>query len=58
MVPARMTDTDAAFNLGLAVAALQTMPPGVWIAMSGRIFAGRRGPQGHHHRPVRGRAAT
>ncbi len=39
MVPARMTDTDAAFNLGLAVAALQTMPPGVWIAMSGRIFA-------------------
>ncbi|WP_205844041.1 Rid family hydrolase [Nakamurella deserti] len=39
MVPARMTDSDAAFNLGLAVAALQTMPPGVWIAMSGRIFA-------------------
>lgn len=39
MVPARMRDTDAAFNLGLAVAALQTMPPGVWIAISGRIFA-------------------
>ncbi len=38
MVPARMRDTDAAFNLGLAVAALQTMPPGVWIAISGRIF--------------------
>lgn len=38
MVPARMRDTDAAFNLGLAVAALQTMPPGIWIAMSGRIF--------------------
>lgn len=38
MVPARMSRTDAAFNLGLAVAALQVMPPGVWIAMSGRIF--------------------
>ena len=38
MIPARMHDTDAGFNLGLAVAALQTMPPGVWIAISGRIF--------------------
>jgi L-asparaginase len=31
-------DTDAEFNLGFAVAAVQTMPPGVYIAMSGRIF--------------------
>ncbi|RAS67313.1 hypothetical protein C8D87_103652 [Lentzea atacamensis] len=30
------------FNLGLAVAALQTLPHGVHIAMSGRIF-----PAGH-----------
>lgn len=42
MVPARMRDTDAPFNVGLAVAALQTMPAGVWIAMSGRIFAADR----------------
>ncbi|MEO5833910.1 MAG: Rid family hydrolase [Nakamurella sp.] len=42
MVPARMHESDAHFNLGLAVAALQTMPPGVWIAMSGRIFAAAR----------------
>jgi len=36
--PARMTNSDAAFNLGLAVAALQTLPHGVHIAMSGRLF--------------------
>lgn len=42
MQPARMTDSDAPFNLGLAVAALQTLPHGVYIAMSGRIF-----PAGH-----------
>ncbi|MEV1078612.1 asparaginase domain-containing protein [Streptomyces sp. NPDC050211] len=36
--PARMTDSDAPFNLGLAVAALQTLPHGVHIAMSGRIL--------------------
>ncbi|MDX3191223.1 asparaginase domain-containing protein [Streptomyces sp. MN03-5084-2B] len=38
MQPARMTDSDAPFNLGLAVAALQTLSHGVYIAMSGRIF--------------------
>lgn len=38
MQPARMRDSDAAFNLGLAVGALQTLPAGVYIAMSGRIF--------------------
>ncbi|MGC9543023.1 asparaginase domain-containing protein [Streptomyces sp. UG1] len=38
MQPARMTDSDAPFYLGLAVAALQTLPHGVHIAMSGRIF--------------------
>jgi L-asparaginase len=36
--PARFQDSDATFNIGLAVAAVQTCPPGVWIAMSGRIF--------------------
>jgi L-asparaginase len=38
MQPARMTESDAPFNLGLAVAALQTRPHGVYIAMSGRVF--------------------
>jgi L-asparaginase len=31
-------DTDAEFNLGFAVAAVQTMSPGVYVAMSGRIY--------------------
>jgi len=26
------------FNVGMAVAAVQTLPPGVYIAMSGQVF--------------------
>ena len=40
--PARFRSSDAPFNLGMAVAALQTLPEGVWIAMNGRIFAADR----------------
>lgn len=36
--PARFQDSDATFNIGLAVGAVQSLPPGVWIAMNGRIF--------------------
>lgn len=36
--PARFAETDAPFNLGMAFAAVQTAPPGVWIAMSGQVF--------------------
>ncbi len=36
--PARFRVTDAIFNLGLAMGAVQTLPPGVYIAMSGEIF--------------------
>ncbi len=36
--PARFKTTDAPFNVGFAVAALQFLPPGVYIAMHGRIF--------------------
>ncbi|MBI9015766.1 MAG: asparaginase [Phycisphaerae bacterium] len=36
--PARFKFTDAEFNLGLAVAAVQCKGPGVYIAMSGRVF--------------------
>ncbi|PKM31366.1 MAG: asparaginase [Gammaproteobacteria bacterium HGW-Gammaproteobacteria-11] len=39
MQPARFRDSDALFNLGLAVGALNICPPGVWIAMSGQVFA-------------------
>jgi L-asparaginase len=38
MQPARFRVTDAEFNLGTAVAAAQTLPPGVYIAMNGRVF--------------------
>jgi L-asparaginase len=37
--PARFRSTDAVFNIGLAVAAVQAMPEGVYIAMNGRVFA-------------------
>ena len=36
--PARFKTTDAVFNVGMAVAAVQTVEPGVYIAMSGQVF--------------------
>lgn len=36
--PARFRSTDASFNVGMAIAALQLLEPGVYIAMSGEIF--------------------
>ncbi len=39
LTPARFKTTDAIFNVGMAVAAVQTSAPGVYIAMSGQIFA-------------------
>jgi L-asparaginase len=38
--PARFAETDAPFNLGMAVATAQLAPPGVWVAMSGQVFDG------------------
>lgn len=38
MQPARMRNTDAHFNLGVAVGALQLLQPGVYLAMNGQIF--------------------
>ena len=40
--PARFAETDAPFNLGMAFAAAQVAPPGVYIAMSGQVFDGLR----------------
>jgi L-asparaginase len=37
--PARFRTTDAVFNVGMAVAAVQVVEPGVYLAMSGQIFA-------------------
>ena len=39
LTPARFRTTDAIFNVGMAVAAVQAAPPGVYIAMSGQVFA-------------------
>ena len=37
--PARFRDSDAVFNIGCAVGAVQSLPEGVWIAMSGRVWS-------------------
>lgn len=37
MLPARFRTSDALFNLGCAVGALQVLPAGVYIAMNGQI---------------------
>jgi L-asparaginase len=36
--PARFRDSDAIFNIGCAVGAVQSLPPGVYIAMNGRVW--------------------
>lgn len=36
--PARFKDSDAAFNIGFAFAAVQMLDPGVYIAMNGQAF--------------------
>lgn len=36
--PARFRNSDAVFNIGMAIAAVQALDPGVYIAMNGRLF--------------------
>jgi L-asparaginase len=36
--PALFKTSDAVFNIGCALGAVQVLPPGVYIAMNGRIF--------------------
>jgi L-asparaginase len=38
MQPARMRYSDAMFNLGIAIGAVQILPAGIYIAMNGQIF--------------------
>ena len=42
LTPARFRTTDAVFNIGMAVAAVQTAKSGVCIAMSGQVFEASR----------------
>jgi len=39
MVPYIFNNSDAVFNLGCAIVAVQLLAPGVYIAMNGRIFS-------------------
>ena len=36
--PARFRDSDAIFNIGCAVGAVQALPPGTYIAMNGKVW--------------------
>ena len=36
--PARFQGSDAVFNIGCAIGAVQVLPPGVHIAMNGRVW--------------------
>jgi L-asparaginase len=36
--PAGFRGSDAEFNIGTAVGAVQSLPPGVYIAMNGRVW--------------------
>jgi L-asparaginase len=39
MVPYSFTASDAVFNLGSAISAVQLLPAGVYLSMNGRVFA-------------------
>ena len=39
MIPYNQEKSDALFNLGCAVSAVQILPKGVYIAMNGKIFS-------------------
>ena len=38
MRPEKFSNTDADFNIGLAVGGVQTLPPGIYIAMHGMLL--------------------
>ncbi|MEW5956711.1 MAG: asparaginase domain-containing protein [Chloroflexota bacterium] len=42
MMPAKFKSSDAMFNIGGALIAVQALPPGVYIVMNGQIFDPRQ----------------
>ena len=40
LAPGRFAQSDATFNVGMAFAAVQTLPAGVYIVMNGQVFNG------------------
>ncbi len=39
IIPDSMENSDASFNVGCAVMAVQTLPVGIYIVMNGRVFS-------------------
>jgi len=39
LLPERFSNSDAPFNIGAAIGAINVLSPGVYIAMNGRIYA-------------------
>ncbi len=39
LIPSRFRKSDALFNVGCAIGALQVLKPGVYVTMNGRVFA-------------------
>ncbi len=57
--PARFQGSDAVFNIGCAVGAVQSAAEGVWIAMNGRIWdpaAVRKNREANRFEPVSGQS--
>ncbi len=50
MEPARSRYTDATFNVGCAIGAVQTLPPGVYIAMNCRVSAAEKAKKNYAKR--------
>ena len=42
MLPEKFVNSDAKFNIGMAVAAVQTLPPGIYIALYGCVVPWKR----------------
>ncbi len=49
MQPARLRVSDAAFNVGAAVMAVQTLPVGVYVVMNGCVFDPRTARKNRAH---------
>jgi L-asparaginase len=53
LAPARFSETDAPFNLGMAFATAQIAEPGVYITMNGSVFPGSGAVKDRKHGFVR-----
>jgi L-asparaginase len=49
MVPYAFGSSDGLFNLGSALSFAQVLPPGIYVAMNGRVFAGDKVRKDRQH---------